>query len=127
QIVCFAFLVAFILSFTYIPMISALFLSKKVSDKRTFSDKMMAYLQKLYMPVIKKAIRIKYVVVIIATSIFMLSLFLFSRLGGEFLPQLQEGDFALHCILPQGSSLSQSIETSMQAERILKTFPEVKT
>lgn len=127
QTVGFAILGAFLLSFTYIPMISALFLSKKVSDKRTFSDKMMAYLQKLYMPVIKKAIRLKYIVVVIATSIFIFCLFLFSRLGGEFIPQLQEGDFALHCILPQGSSLSQSIETSMQAQRILKTFPEVKT
>src|SRR5690606_39288549 len=101
QIVCFAFLVAFILSFTYIPMISALFLSKKVSDKRTFSDKMMAYLQKLYMRVIKKVIRIKYVVVVIATSIFIFSLFLFSRLGGEFLPELQEGNFDLHFVLSQ--------------------------
>ncbi len=127
QTVGFAILGAFLLSFTYIPMVSALFLSKKVSDKRNFSDKMMAYLQKLYMPVIKKMIRIKYIVVVIAASIFIFSLFLFSRLGGEFIPQLQEGDFAMHCILPQGSSLSQSIETSMQAERILKTFPEVKT
>jgi cobalt-zinc-cadmium resistance protein CzcA len=41
-------------------------------------------------------------------------------MGGEFIPQLQEGDFAFHCILPQGSSLSQSIETSMQASRIIK-------
>lgn len=127
QTVGFAILGAFILSFTYIPMISALFLSKTVSDKLTFSDKMMAYLQKLYMPVIKKVIRIKYIVVVIATSIFIFSLLLFSRLGGEFIPQLQEGDFALHCILPQGSSLSQSIETSMQAQRILRTFAEVKT
>jgi cobalt-zinc-cadmium resistance protein CzcA len=47
-------------------------------------------------------------------------------MGGEFIPQLQEGDFAFHCILPQGSSLSQSIETSMQASRIIKQFDEVK-
>jgi cobalt-zinc-cadmium resistance protein CzcA len=45
-------------------------------------------------------------------------------MGGEFIPQLQEGDFAFHCILPQGSSLSQSIET--QASRIIKQFDEVK-
>jgi cobalt-zinc-cadmium resistance protein CzcA len=48
-------------------------------------------------------------------------------MGGEFIPQLQEGDFAVHCILPQGTSLSQSIETSMQASKILKSFPEVIT
>jgi cobalt-zinc-cadmium resistance protein CzcA len=49
----------------------------------------------------------------------------FGKLGGEFIPQLQEGDFAFHCILPMGSSLSQSVETSMQAERLLMEFPEV--
>ena len=48
-------------------------------------------------------------------------------MGAEFIPQLQEGDYAFHCILPQGSSLSQSIETSMQASRIIKSFPEVET
>src|SRR5690606_14728757 len=58
--------------------------------------------------------------------LFAFSLLLFKNLGGEFIPQLQEGDFAFHCILPQGSSLSQSIETSMQASRIIKEFDEVK-
>lgn len=48
-------------------------------------------------------------------------------MGSEFIPQLQEGDYAFHCILPQGASLAQSIETSMEAARILKKFPEVKT
>jgi cobalt-zinc-cadmium resistance protein CzcA len=47
-------------------------------------------------------------------------------MGGEFIPQLQEGDYAFHCILPQGTSLTQSVETSMQASRIIKSFPEVK-
>ena len=47
-------------------------------------------------------------------------------MGGEFIPTLQEGDYAFHCILPQGTSLSQSVETSMQASRIIKQFPEVK-
>jgi cobalt-zinc-cadmium resistance protein CzcA len=47
-------------------------------------------------------------------------------MGGEFIPTLAEGDFAFHCILPQGSSLSQSLETSMQASRIVKQFDEVK-
>lgn len=55
-----------------------------------------------------------------------MAVFLFSRMGGEFIPQLQEGDFAFHCILPQGSSLSQSIETSMKASRIIKEFDEVR-
>jgi cobalt-zinc-cadmium resistance protein CzcA len=126
QTVGFAILGALILSLTYIPMMCALVLKKKMSDKPSFSDKMMAYLQRKYTPVIQWAIRFKYAVVTVAAGILALSVFLFSRMGGEFLPQLQEGDYAFHCILPPGASLSQSIATSMQAERIIKSFPEVK-
>lgn len=122
----FAILGALILSLTYIPMMCALFLSKKISHKENFSDKMMSRLQKIYQPLLRKAIKIKYAIVGITVALFTISLFLFSRMGGEFIPQLEEGDFAFHCILPQGSSLSQSIETSMQASRIIKKFDEVK-
>jgi cobalt-zinc-cadmium resistance protein CzcA len=126
QTVGFAILGALILSLTYIPMVSALFLSKKVSHKVSFSDRMMNFFQKLYKPVLDAAIRMKYIVVTVAGALTILSIVIFSRMGGEFIPQLEEGDYAFHCILPQGSSLSQSIETSMQAARIIKTFPEVK-
>lgn len=126
QTVSFAIIGALILSLTYIPMMCALCLSKNISHKQTFSDRMMAFFQKYYKPLLAAAIRGKYMVVTGATLLLGLSVFLFARMGGEFLPQLQEGDFAFHCILPQGSSLSQSVETSMQASRILKSFPEVK-
>ncbi len=126
QTVSFAILGALILSFTYIPMMSALCLSKKPITKRNFSDKMMDYLQGGYKPLLEKAIRIKYVVIAVAVGLFTISLFIFSRMGGEFLPKLGEGDFAFHCILPQGTSLSQSLETSMQASKIIKEFDEVK-
>jgi cobalt-zinc-cadmium resistance protein CzcA len=122
----FAILGALILSLTYIPMMCALFLSKNISNKLTFSDKMMNFLQKIYQPLLEKAIKFKYALVSGTVVIFVISLFFFQRLGGEFIPQLQEGDFAFHCILPPGSSLSQSIETSMQASRIIKKFDEVK-
>ncbi|MFP3591644.1 CusA/CzcA family heavy metal efflux RND transporter [Chryseobacterium sp. SIMBA_038] len=122
----FAILGALILSLTYIPMMCALFLSKKTSHKENFSDKMMNWLQKIYQPLLQKAIKIKYVIVGLTVVLFSISALIFSRMGGEFIPQLQEGDFAFHCILPQGSSLSQSIETSMQASRIIKQFDEVK-
>src|SRR5690606_23641250 len=118
----FAILGALILSLTYIPMMSALFLSKKVSHKKTFSDKMMDFLQGIYQPLLHKAIKIKYWLVGGTVALFAISVLLFGRMGGEFIPQLQEGDFAFHCILPQGSSLNQSIETSMQASRIIKQF-----
>jgi len=122
----FAILGALILSLTYIPMMSALFLSKKPMNKETFSDKMMNKLQEIYQPLLEKALKIKYWLVGGTVALLAFSVLIFSRMGGEFIPQLQEGDYAFHCILPQGSSLSQSIETSMQASRIIKQFDEVK-
>lgn len=122
----FAIFGALILSLTYIPMMCALFLPRKGQDKKTFSDKFIEKLHQWYAPLFEKAIRVKYVIVSIAVAIFLFSIFLFSRMGGEFIPQLQEGDYAFHCILPPGTSLSQSIETSMQASRIIKKFDEVK-
>lgn len=125
QTVGFAILGALILSLTYIPMMSALFLSKNVSHKKNFSDKMMSFFQRGYSPLIRWAIKMKYVVVGSAIALLAITLFIFGRMGGEFIPQLQEGDYAFHCILPQGTSLTQSVETSMQASRIIKSFPEV--
>ncbi len=126
QTVSFAIFGALILSFTYIPMMCALFLSKKTAHKENFSDRMMKAFYKVYSPLLEKAIRFKTVVIGVTVAVFAFSVFLFSRMGGEFIPTLQEGDFAFHCILPQGTSLSQSLETSMQASRIIKEFDEVK-
>ncbi len=122
----FAILGALILSLTYIPVMSALFLSKKPIHKETFSDKLMNRLQHIYQPLLRKAVKCKYIIVSATVAVFIMTLFIFKNMGGEFIPQLQEGDYAFHCILPQGSSLSQSIETSMQASRIIKKFDEVK-
>ncbi|WP_276484789.1 CusA/CzcA family heavy metal efflux RND transporter [Paraflavitalea pollutisoli] len=126
QTVSFAILGALILSLTYIPMMSALILPKKLLNKKTISDRMMDFLHRIYSPLLKKAIKVRTAIVLITVAIFGIAIFFFGRLGGEFIPQLREGDYAFHCILPQGTSLSQSIETSMQASRILKSFPEVK-
>lgn len=126
QTVGFAILGALVLSLTYIPMMCALFLPKLISHKKNFSDKMMDFFQRIYQPLLQKAIQIKYWLVGGTVALFVVSLIVFSRMGGEFIPTLAEGDFAFHCILPQGSSLSQSIETSMQASRIIKQFDEVK-
>ena len=104
----------------------ALFLSKNGSHKENFSDKMIVYLHRKYQPLLEKAIKIKYWLVAGTLAIFVISLMVFKNLGGEFIPQLQEGDYAFHCILPQGSSLSQSVETSKQASRIIKRFDEVE-
>ena len=126
QTVGFAIFGALILSLTYIPMMCAAFLPKTISHKQTFSDRMMNFLQRIYAPLLEKAILFKKVIVVATIAVFAFSIFLFSKMGGEFIPTLQEGDFAFHCILPQGTSLSQSLETSMQASRLIKEFDEVK-
>ncbi|HRI21352.1 MAG TPA: CusA/CzcA family heavy metal efflux RND transporter, partial [Panacibacter sp.] len=126
QTVGFAILGALILSLTYIPMMSALFLSKKTAHKKNISDKLMGFFQGIYSPIIRWSVKMKYTVVGFATLLLAVSIFIFTKMGGEFIPQLQEGDYAFHCILPQGTSLSQSVETSMQASRIIRSFPEVE-
>lgn len=126
QTVSFAILGAFILSLTYIPMASALLLSKKTSHSKNISDRMMDFFQRIYSPLLEKSIRWKRTVVVATIFVFAVSVFIFSKLGSEFIPTLKEGDFAFHCILPQGTSLTQSVETSMQASRIVKQFNEVK-
>lgn len=122
----FAIVGALILSLTYIPMMSALFLPKTVKHKATFADKMMAFFHRGYDPLLRWAIKRKIAVISVAGALMILSFIIFSRMGGEFIPQLKEGDYAFNVLLPQGASLSQSIETSMQAERIIKSFPEVE-
>lgn len=126
QTVGLAIIGALILSLSYIPMMCSLFLSKNISQKENFGDRMMNFFQRIYTPMLEKAIRFKTFVIGLTVLLFALSVFLFSRMGGEFIPTLQEGDYAFHCILPQGTSLSQSLETSMLASRILREFEEVK-
>ncbi|HTF30650.1 MAG TPA: CusA/CzcA family heavy metal efflux RND transporter, partial [Flavitalea sp.] len=126
QTVGFAILGALLLSLTYIPMMSALFLSKKINNKRTYSDKMMDFFLRMYTPLIKGAIQIKYTVISIAVAVLIVIIILFRNMGGEFIPTLEEGDYAIEFVLPQGSSLSQTTETVMMAERMLREFPEVK-
>lgn len=127
ETVSFAILGALILSVTYVPMISSLFLSKNISHKRNFSDKMMDAIQRAYSPLIKGALRIKKTVVLLAFGLLAVSIFIFSLLGGEFLPTLEEGDFAVETRLLTGSSLSQTIEKVTQASSLLmKEYPEVK-
>ncbi len=126
ETVSFAIIGALILSLTYIPMMSALFLSKKISHKTTFADRMMGFFQRLYAPILAKAIRLKYIIVSLAVLVLVITFFIFNKMGGEFIPTLEEGDYAIEFVLPQGSSLSQTTETIMQAERMLKRYPEVK-
>ncbi len=125
-VVSFAILGALLLSLTYVPMMSALVLSRNTAHKPNFSDRLMDRFQRWYDPIIAFALRNQVKVVVTAVVLFAASLFTFQRMGGEFIPTLEEGDFAFHSILPQGSSLSMSIANNAKVERILMEFPEVK-
>ena len=126
--VSFAILGAFILSLTYVPMASALFLKKEAGKvKPNFSDKLIDKLYSGYKPILEKAFQVKRLVLVVAFGLFALALVVFSKMGGEFIPTLDEGDLATHIIISSGSSLSQEIETTTKAEQILmEQFPEVK-
>ena len=127
QVVMFALIGAAILSLTYVPMASALFLSKKTTHKPTFSDKMMQALQNRFLPIIDFALRRKKWMTFSAIGLFIISLFIFSRLGGEFIPQLEEGDLAAGVMTLQGGSLSNTVEQVEKANKILlANFPEIK-
>ena len=127
QVVTFALIGAAILSLTYVPMASALFLSKKTSHKLNFSDRLMDWIRKAFDPAIAFALRRKLLVSVSAVALFLFSLFLFSRLGGEFIPQLEEGDLASSVITLQGGSLSNTVDKVIMTNKILlDNFPEVK-
>jgi heavy metal efflux system protein len=127
QTVSFAILGAFLLSLTYVPVAAALFLQKKISYKKTVSDRMMDIFLRGYHPLIKGALKIKLWVIGASVALFIIAFLIFNRLGGEFIPTLEEGDFAVETRLLTGSSLSETIDKVTQASDILlKHFPEVK-
>lgn len=127
QTVAFAIIGALILSLTYVPMISSLVLSKKTGHKKNISDRIIAFFHTVYVPVILLALRRRAFVILTSALLLAFSVFLFLRMGGEFIPQLDEGDFAVETLLITGSSLSQTVETTQKSSRVLlDNFPEVK-
>ncbi|MEO7048230.1 MAG: CusA/CzcA family heavy metal efflux RND transporter, partial [Ferruginibacter sp.] len=127
QTVSFALIGAFILSLTYVPMITALTLNKKIKHSATLADKMMNWLQNKYQPVLTKALHYPKIVVSIAVGLFVMALIIMNSLGGEFIPKLEEGDFAVDTRVLTGSSLSTTVEATQKTAGILiKNFPEVE-
>ena len=125
--VFFAILGAFILSLTYVPMASSLLLSRKVHDRKTFSDKMIEKLQGWYRQVLDWVLARNKDVITGAVALFCVSVVGFKYLGGEFIPSLEEGDFAVEMSMSQGTSLSQMVESCTKAEQLLKKeYPEIK-
>lgn len=126
--VSFAVLGALILSLTYVPMMSALFLSRSRQHTPNFSDKLMAVFQRWYAPINRLALAHPRRVVVSALLVFVGSLLLFTRLGAVFIPNLEEGDLAMQMAITPGSSLEESTTLSTRAELILlENFPEVKS
>lgn len=125
QTVSFAILGAFLFSLTYVPMMSAAFLDKRIHGELNISDRLMRFIHMSYDPVIRYALRHQLKVIVIAAVMFVVSLGLFLSLGSEFIPTLDEGDFAVETRILSGSSLSETIETVTRASDILlKEFPD---
>lgn len=127
QTVIFALLGAFILSLTYIPMMSSLFLSKKIEDKKTFSDRMMEKIESLYDLSLAQVLRIPNLIFFGIVAVFFVAVFVMTRLGGEFIPSLPEGDFAVDTRVLPGSNLKTSTDAVLKSQQILlKKFPEIE-
>ncbi|MCB9165598.1 MAG: CusA/CzcA family heavy metal efflux RND transporter [Flavobacteriales bacterium] len=124
--VVYAIIGAIVLSLTYVPVMSSLFIPRRTGPSVTISDRMMDRLAKAYAPMLERALRHTRIVLGTSVALLAAAAFAFTRMGGEFIPQLEEGDFAFHSILPMGASLTASLENNERVERIIKQFPEVK-
>ncbi len=115
-----------ILCLTYVPMMSAWFIRINTKNNTSWGDRFVIWLENIYEPTLGEALKGAKWVIGAAVALLVLAIFIFSRMGGEFIPQLDEGDIAFHIILKPGSSLTESIETSTKIEQILlANFPEV--
>jgi cobalt-zinc-cadmium resistance protein CzcA len=127
QTVGFAILGAFILSLTYVPMMSALALSRKTAHKSGFSDRILGKLALRYQGMVEWSLGAKTVILGASVALLVGTVLLFRSLGGEFIPTLEEGDFAVETRVLPGSSITYTAEKAQQAAGILlKNFPEVK-
>ncbi|MEA3479634.1 MAG: CusA/CzcA family heavy metal efflux RND transporter [Bacteroidota bacterium] len=127
QTVIFALLGALLLSLTYVPVMASLFLSKNAKHGLTIADRIITFLQNAHKPVLEFSLNHKGLLLLVVVIVVSITFFLFTRMGGEFIPTLEEGDLAAQMTLPPGSSLSESVASSSRAEKILlEQFPEVK-
>jgi len=134
----FAMIGAIFLCLTYVPMMSALFMKPIQNKKNWFgrferglervSDKIINAIHNAYLPLLKGALRFKMLVIILAIALLGIAGYTFSKMGGEFVPQLDEGDIAMQALVRPGSALSETIDVSNKIENLLlDNFPEVKT
>ncbi len=120
----FAVLGVVILCLTYIPMMTALLLRPPKTDKKNIGDKIVARLENFYSPILNWVLGKSRLVIISALVILTGALFTFSRMGGEFIPQLDEGNIAMHIIMKPGTALTDAINASTKVENLLlQNFP----
>jgi len=125
--IAFAILGAFLLSITYVPMMAALCLSKNLNHKQGITDKLMTWLERRYQPLLNLILKFPKTIIGVTVMLFVFALWILGRMGGEFIPQLEEGDFAVETRLLTGSNLNNTIESTQKASKILLTrFPEVE-
>jgi len=122
----FALIGAMFLCFTYVPVIASIFLKPEKVSKNNISQRLMNFFLSLYEPTIKWALNHKNTVIISSLTLLIATGVLFSRMGGEFIPTLDEGDFVIQPVLKTGTSLTKTAEITTQIEQILlDNFPEV--
>ncbi len=123
----FALIGAMVLCFTYVPVVASLFLKPSLSTSKNISVRLMKWVTIRYEPIIDWALRSKKIVLGITTALLIATVILFSKMGGEFVPTLDEGDFVIQPILKTGTSLAKTVEITTQIENVLlNNFPEVK-
>jgi cobalt-zinc-cadmium resistance protein CzcA len=123
----FALIGAMILCFTYVPVVASIFLKPSNATDKNISVRFMKWLNKMYEPVLHWALQSKKLVLSSAAVLFIIAIFLYSSMGGEFVPTLDEGDFVIQPVLKTGTSLSNTVEITTEIEKILlREFPEVK-
>ncbi|MDJ0366691.1 CusA/CzcA family heavy metal efflux RND transporter [Hymenobacter sp. H14-R3] len=125
--VSFAIIGAMLMCLTFVPAATAWALKKDIKEEGTIAYRIMKFLHRGYDPIIRAALNARVIVVGAAVALLVLAGFIFSKMGGEFIPQLDEGDIALNVTLAPGSSLSQTVATNLRIQQILKAkFPEIE-
>jgi cobalt-zinc-cadmium resistance protein CzcA len=119
-----ALLGAMLLSVTFVPAAVAILLRGKISEHENFLIRAVKF---AYVPTLRAALALRWAVAVAAVVLVVLSTLLFTRLGREFIPSLDEGDIALHALRIPGTSLTQALEMQAMLEAELRKFPEVET
>ncbi|KTD62213.1 efflux RND transporter permease subunit [Legionella spiritensis] len=123
QTVIIALLGSIVLSMTFVPASISIALSGNISEK---SNRIVLFFRNLYKPSLLFCFKYRAWVIFTSTALIIASLFLAMRMGGEFIPSLDEGDIALQALRTPSTSLSQSIDMQEHVEKIVERFPEVK-